>query len=382
MGNGQAVRHWVLVPGSGVQIPLPQPSISNRGCDRVPRLVCLNISMPDRGEQLGHEALDFTDIDLGLLDPPQRFILEETYMPEIEEKRVGKVRDIYEQPGRVLLVATDRYSAFDRNLALVPYKGETVTQISRWWFDRTRHIIDNHAIGYPDPNVTVAQRCDVLPVEMIVRGFVTSVTNTSLWKTYDKGQRDFGDFILPDNLHKNQRLNHPVITPSTKLETHDRNLTLDSIVKEGLVDTETRDRLVSVALELFGFGQHVAREHSLVLVDTKYEFGINDTGEIILIDELHTPDSSRYWQMADYSEKFEQRQEPENYDKEFLRLWFQTNSRPYDDEFMPDAPKGKVMEMTRRYIQVYQQLTGQPFRPDLITPVRERIMNNLLDYTV
>ncbi len=275
----------------------------------------------------------------------------------------GKVRDVYDLGGTLLLVASDRYSAFDRNLALLPHKGELLTAVSRWWFEQTSPIIKNHIKEYPDPNVTWCVKYKVIPIEMIVRGYITGVTNTSLWHTYSQGQRDFGDFTLPEGLHKNEKLPHPVLTPTTKFEKHDRPLTPQEAVNEGLVDADVWKKLQDVALKLFAFGQETAESKGLILVDTKYEFGLDKQNNIVLIDEIHTPDSSRYWRKDNYRKQIDKGEEPDNYDKEFLRLWFKARFDPYKDKNAPNPPKEILGELTNRYIYVYEHLTGRKFAP-------------------
>jgi phosphoribosylaminoimidazole-succinocarboxamide synthase len=291
----------------------------------------------------------------------------------------GKVRDVYDLGDSLLFVATDRYSAFDRNLALVPHKGELLTAISRWWFEQTTDIVPNHIIGYPDPNVAWGKKYEVLPIEMIVRGYITGVTNTSLWHTYSEGQRDYGDFTLPDGLRKNDKLPSPVLTPTTKFEKHDRNLTPKQAVAESLLDEKTWQKLQNVALQLFSFGQKAAEEHGLILVDTKYEFGTDKNGQIVLIDEIHTPDSSRYWRADSYQASLEAGKEPDNYDKEFLRLWYKERFDPYADEnsVAPKVPLETIDELRRRYIYVYEQLTGQTFVAADETDALTRIETNI-----
>jgi phosphoribosylaminoimidazole-succinocarboxamide synthase len=274
----------------------------------------------------------------------------------------GKVRDVYDFGDSLMLVATDRYSAFDRNLALIPYKGEVVTAVSRWWFEQTEAIIKNHIIGYPDPNVAWCKKYTVVPIEMIVRGYITGVTNTSLWYTYSQGQRDYGEFTLPEGLHKNQKLPEAVLTPTTKFEKHDRPLTPQEAVQEGLVDADVWERMKRVALELFRFGQETAEAKGLILVDTKYEFGLDEQNNLVLIDELHTPDSCRYWIPDTYQQKIDKGEEPDNYDKEYLRLWFKERFDPYkDNAAAPTAPDEVINELSNRYIYVYEHLTGQTF---------------------
>ena len=297
------------------------------------------------------------------------------------EKYVGKVRDVYRQIDKVILVSTDRYSAFDRNLALVPSKGQVLTGVSKFWFEQTKDIVPNHVIDFPDPNVVVGKKCKVLPVEMVLRGYITGVTGTSLWTLYQKGARDFGDFTLPDGMKKNQKLDNPVITPTTKFEEHDRPLSSKDIIYGNYMTKEQWDKIADIALKLFKRGQEVALLHGLILVDTKYEFGITPTGEIMLIDEIHTPDSSRYWQAKTYEKRINTGMEPENFDKEFLRLWFKENCDPYKDEVLPEAPRELVEELSRRYIQIYEQITGEPFEVER-GEIGKRIENNLKKYAI
>ncbi|HSX24073.1 MAG TPA: phosphoribosylaminoimidazolesuccinocarboxamide synthase [Candidatus Saccharimonadales bacterium] len=292
----------------------------------------------------------------------------------------GKVRDVYDLGDRLLMITTDRYSAFDRNLAVVPDKGELLSAISRFWFENTSFIIRNHIISYPDPNALLAQKYKVVPIEMIVRGYITGVTNTSLWHNYSQGQRDFGDFTLPDGLSKNQKLPEPVLTPTTKFEEHDRNLTPAEAAAEGLVDEKIWEKLQAIALELFAFGQKTAAEKGLILVDTKYEFGLDEQDDIVLIDEVHTPDSSRYWRADTYEQRLKDGKEPDNYDKEFLRLWFKERFDPYKDAATPTVPDSVLIELRERYIYVYEQLSGQTFMPssDKDMDVLKRIETNVM----
>ncbi len=290
----------------------------------------------------------------------------------------GKVRDVYDLGDSLLLVATDRYSAFDRNLALIPEKGALLTAISSWWFDQTKHIVPNHVISTPDPNVVWGKKYKVVPIEMVVRGYITGVTNTSLWHTYSEGQRDFGNFTLPDGLKKNDALPQPVLTPTTKFEKHDRNLTPEQAVKEGLVDSDVWKQMQDIALMLFSFGQKIAAEKGLVLVDTKYEFGLDEQNNLVLIDEIHTPDSSRYWLKDHYQANLDRGEEPENYDKEFLRLWFKSRFDPYKDSTAPTPDETTLIELKRRYRNVYERLTGAAYQPatgnDLLLRIEKNVM--------
>jgi phosphoribosylaminoimidazole-succinocarboxamide synthase len=290
----------------------------------------------------------------------------------------GKVRDVYDLGDSLLFVATDRYSAFDRNLSVIPHKGELLTATSKWWFEQTKHIVANHVIGYPDPNVTWGKKYNVVPIEMVVRGYITGVTNTSLWHTYSEGQRDYGDFTLPDGLHKNQKLPRPVLTPTTKFETHDRNLAPKEAVAEGLVSLKVWEQLQEIVLTLFAFGQETAAQKGLILVDTKYEFGTDTDGNVILIDEIHTQDSSRYWRADTYQASIDAEEEPDNYDKEYLRLWFKARFDPYTDTTPPTPDASVINELTNRYIYVYEHLTGKKFTPATDTDPLERIERHIL----
>ena len=308
-------------------------------------------------------------------------ILEKTDFKNLGEKYIGKVRDVYSQNDKVILISTDRYSAFDRNLALIPCKGQVLTQVSKFWFENTSDIVKNHVIEFPDPNVVVGKKCKVIPIEMVVRGYITGVTGTSLWTLYNNGQRDFGDFTLLDSIQKNQKLINPVLTPTTKAEDHDKPLSSKEIIEGGYMTKEQWEKISDVALKLFKRGQEVALLHGLILVDTKYEFGLDENNEIVLVDEIHTPDSSRYWQAKTYEERIKKELEPENFDKEFLRLWFKENCDPYNDKVLPGAPAEMVEELSRRYIQIYEQITGITFKTET-GDIEKRIGDNLKKYII
>ena len=333
-------------------------------------------------------------------------VLKETDFPELGEKKTGKVRDVYVQDDKLILIATDRYSAFDRNLAFIPFKGQVLNEVSKFWFEKTENIVKNHVLDFPDPNAMVVKKCEVLPVEVIVRGYTTGVTATSLWTLYQKGERIFDDVKLPEGMKKNQKLDRPLITPTTKFEAHDRPLTREEIVKGGFVKEPLWKEIEEVAVKLFLRGQEIALQRGLILVDTKYEFGIAPDGstrlttsgsthsidlgqagspqggKLILIDEIHTPDSSRYWQADTYEERLSKGEEPEYFDKEFLRIWFKEHCDPYKDEKLPDAPSDMLVELSSRYIQIFEQLTGMKFEFDFSTLILERIKKNLSAYAI
>jgi phosphoribosylaminoimidazole-succinocarboxamide synthase len=308
-------------------------------------------------------------------------ILEKTDFKNLGEKYTGKVRDVYTQKDKVIMVSSDRYSAFDRNLALIPCKGQVLTQVSKFWFENTKDIIKNHVLDFPDPNVIVGKKCKVLPIEIVPRAYITGVTGTSLWTLYHKGQRDFGDFNLPEGLKKNQKLGQVVLTPTTKFEEHDRPLSSKDIIEGNYMTKEQWQKVADTSLKLFRRGQEIALQKGLILVDCKYEFGLTPDGEIILIDEIHTPDSSRYWQANSYQERINKGLEPENFDKEFLRLWFKDNCDPYKDEKLPEAPAEMVTELSRRYIKICEQITGIPFQIEFGN-IEKRIENNLKKYAI
>src|SRR3989344_5112057 len=308
--------------------------------------------------------------------------LKETNFANLGTKKTGKVRDIYTQPDKLVLISTDRHSSFDRIIAHIPHKGQVLNQTAAFWFEGTKDIIQNHVISVPDPNVLVTKKCAVIPIEMVMRGFITRTTNTSLWTLYQAGQRDFGSFVLPDGMKKNQRLDAPVVTPTTKSDEHDRPITPKEIVAEGIVSEAVWKELERVAVALFARGQELALAHGLILVDTKYEFGLDAEGKLTLIDELHTPDSSRYWKADTYEARIKEAKDPEDFDKEFLRIWFKEHCDPYKDAVLPEAPAEMVEELSRRYIQIYEQLTGKKFQFDSGVPILERIEKNIKDYTI
>lgn len=293
-------------------------------------------------------------------------------VPGLGPRLEGKVRDIYVQDGRRILITTDRVSAFDRVLGAIPYKGQVLNQLSAWWFEKVADVIPSHVIAVPDPNVTIAHEARALPVEVIVRGYITGVTATSLWTLYREGvPRPYG-LDLPAGLRKNDPLPQPVITPTTKATggAHDERLTAAEVVERGLVAPVLWAEVQRAALTIFQRGQEVAQQAGLILVDTKYEFGLID-GRLALIDEVHTPDSSRYWIADSYAAASDTGQEPQNFDKEFLRLWFV--SQGYRGEGQaPAMPPEFVVQVAQRYIAAYERLTDRLFVPGA-QPTAERI---------
>ncbi len=303
--------------------------------------------------------------------------LDQTDLP-LPGKQSGKVRDLYPlNNGRRLLVTTDRLSAFDRILARVPFKGQVLNQLAAWWFAQTRDIIPNHMLSVPDPNALVATEVQPFPVEVIVRGYITGVTTTALWYRYSLGEREIYGYRFPEGLRKNQALPEPIITPTTKggVTGHDERLTCAEVVERGFLDARTWKQTQAAALAIFMRGQDVARKAGLILVDTKYEFGCGPDGSVMLIDEVHTPDSSRYWKADSYAERFASGEEPENFDKEFVRLVYA--ERGYRGDGTPPEMSDDVwIALSQRYIAIYEMLTGQAFEPGDY-PVEPRLIKNL-----
>ena len=292
-------------------------------------------------------------------------------------KKVGKVRDAYFLDDKVIMISTDRQSAFDRVLAAIPYKGAVLNSVSAWWFKKTEHLFPNHLISTPDPNVSIVEKCTVFPVEFVVRGYITGTTDTSLWTVYNNGDREYCGNSLPEGLKKNDKLDKPMLTPTTKDKVHDRPVSREEIIDLGLMSAEDYDLAAKMSLDLFAFGQETAKKNGLILVDTKYEVGTDSKGNIKFVDEIHTPDSSRFWISSSYKERINSGQEPENIDKEFLRLWFAKNCDPYNDEVLPDAPDDLVSELSARYILLYELITGEKFIFPNLNNINKRITENI-----
>ena len=292
----------------------------------------------------------------------------------------GKVRDGYNLPGGGrLLVTTDRLSAFDRILAAVPYKGQVLNQLAAWWFEQLTDILPNHLISVPDPNASIVTRAEPFPVEVVVRGYITGVTSTALWHRYALGERLIYGYRFPDGLHKNQALPHPIITPTTKggPTGHDERLTCAEVVEQGWLDAASWEQVQAAALAIFRRGQTIASRAGLILVDTKYEFGRAPGGHVILIDEVHTPDSSRFWKADSYATRFAAGEEPENFDKEFVRLAYAEQGYRGDGP-PPAMPDTLWSAASLRYITIYELLTGHAFTPAAY-PVEPRLLRNLVE---
>lgn len=309
--------------------------------------------------------------------------LDDGTIPELPNHYRGKVRDNYDLPdGRRIIIASDRLSAFDRILCTIPFKGEVLTQIARFWFERTADICANHVLDYPDPNVLLCRRLDILPVEIVVRGYLAGTTGTSILTLYKQGQRSMYGMTLPEGLRDNAQLREPIITPTSKEFDggHDEPLTPADILKRGLLTTAQWDELSAIALALFARGQALAEERGLILADTKYEFGVTSEGKIMLADEIHTPDSSRYWHQASYQTRFEAGQRPDSFDKDFVRSWVAARCDPYADE-IPEIPQDLILGTAAVYVEAYEKIVGRPFIPDLNgATVLDRVRANLTPF--
>jgi len=307
-------------------------------------------------------------------------VLLDASIPELPNHYSGKVRENYDLPdGRRVIIATDRLSAFDRILCAVPFKGQVLTQTARFWFEATRDVCPNHVLDYPDPNVVIARHLDILPVEIVVRDYLTGTTVTSVLTLYKAGHREMYGIRLPDGLRNNQRLPHPILTPTSKAFDggHDAPLTPAEIISRGLATATQWAQLSDYALALFARGQEMAAERGLILVDTKYEFGTDADGRIVLADEIHTPDSSRYWRADSYATRFAAGERPESFDKDFVRNWVAARCDPYRDA-IPAIPEDLVLATAAIYIQAFETITGQTFHlPDDNGPVLDRIRANL-----
>jgi phosphoribosylaminoimidazole-succinocarboxamide synthase len=306
--------------------------------------------------------------------------LPQARIAELPNPYFGKVRDCYDLPdGTRLLISSDRISAFDQNLAVIPWKGQVLTQLARYWFDHTSDIAANHVIGYPDPNVVHCKRVTILPVEIVVRGYLAGTTSTSILTQYKTGARQMYGHTLPDGLRDNQALPQPIITPTSKAFDggHDEPLTASEIVNTGLLTAAQWEEVTTKALALFARGQRMAAQRGLILADTKYEFGTDADGNILLADEIHTPDSSRYWIAEGYEKAFNSGTRPPSFDKDVIRSWVVARCDPYKDQ-IPAIPLEMIEKTARVYVEAYEAITGQTFIPDTAgdTPL-DRIRSNL-----
>ena len=322
-------------------------------------------------------------VDQAALGSYADYVLEDATIPELPNHYRGKVRDNYDLPdGRRIIIASDRLSAFDISLAAIPLKGQVLTQTARFWFEATADLCPNHVIEYPDPNVVVCKALTILPVEIVVRDYLAGATGTSILSLYKAGQREMYGIRLPDGMRDNGKLPQTIITPTTKAfhGGHDEPLTPTEIVERNLLTGEQWRTVSDYALALFAKGREMAHARGLILVDTKYEFGMDENGRIMIADEIHTPDSSRYWFLESYQKRFEAGERPESFDKDFVRNWVVARCDPYRDP-VPEIPADVVLATSRVYIDAFERITGQAFAlPDAGVPVLERIRRNLVGY--
>ncbi len=316
-------------------------------------------------------------IDADLLRAQCGHTLERTDLPGLGRRIQGKVRDCYVSGGRRVLVATDRVSAFDVVLGTIPWKGQVLNQLAAFWFERTAGIAPNHVLSVPDPNVTVARESRILPVEFVVRAYLSGGSPTSIWTAYARGERRYCGHELPDGMHKHQRLPRPLLTPTTKAEqgSHDELTSRDEVIARGWFSPELFQRAERMSMELFAEGTRFAEKQGLILVDTKYELGLAPGGELLVVDEIHTPDSSRYWYRESYEPAIAEGGDPRALDKEYVRSWLV--ERAWRGEGPPPALPVEVRcEAARRYVETYERVTGQRFAPDLEPPL-DRIRRHL-----
>lgn len=304
-------------------------------------------------------------------------VLEGTDFPELGARYEGKVRDNYSKDGRRFLVVTDRISAFDRILGTIPFKGQVLNRLAAWWFERTKDVAPNHLVRVPDPNVLECLDCTPLPVELVVRAYITGSTSTSMWTHYAAGARTFCGHALPEGLRKNQRLERALLTPATKAAKgeHDVSVSREELLASGVISAEDFDAAAAMVMALFAKGASICAARGLILVDTKYELGKTKDGRIVVIDEIHTPDSSRFWQADSYEARFAAGEDPEPLDKDFVRRHYTALGYKGDGPAPPIPPEVRI-GAARRYIEAYERITGETFVPDTEPPL-PRIRRNL-----
>jgi len=316
-------------------------------------------------------------IDLALLRDQCQRTLERTDLPALGRRIEGKVRDSYVADGRRTIVVTDRVSCFDVVVGTIPFKGQVLNQVAEFWFRRTEGIAPNHLVEVPDPNVSVVRECRILPVEFVYRAYLTGVSNTSIWTAYERGGRAYCGHRLPEGMTKHQPLPEPLLTPTTKAEqgAHDELTSREEIIASGTLDEALYDRAAALTARLFAEGSRFAATRGLILVDTKYELGLDAAGELVVGDEIHTPDSSRYWYRDSYEQALAKGQDPPALDKEYVRRWLAEQGYRGDGP-PPALPEAVRCEAARRYIEAYERVTGLAFEPDLDPPA-ERIPRRL-----
>jgi phosphoribosylaminoimidazole-succinocarboxamide synthase len=317
-------------------------------------------------------------VDAKLLQELCRRTLERTDFRGLGRREEGKVRDSYVGEKRRTIVVTDRVSCFDVVVGTIPAKGQVLNQLAAFWFEKTRAIAPNHLISVPDPNVSVVRELSVLPVEFVMRGYLTGVTSTSIWTAYARGDEFYCGHRLPKGLSKHERLPEPLLTPTTKAKKgdHDEPVSRAEVIERGLVSEALYDRAAKLAATLFRAGQDWAESRGLILADTKYELGLDETGTLVVADEIHTPDSSRYWYKDGYAQALSAGGDPKALDKEYVRRWL-VSERGYRGEGTPPPLPDEVRcEAARRYVEAYERVTGQAFLVDA-EPPESRIRRNL-----
>ncbi len=316
-----------------------------------------------------------------LLREQCRRTLERTDLPELGQRIEGKVRDNYLRGGVRTIVATDRISAFDVIIGTIPFKGQVLNQLAAFWFEETRDLVPNHLLAVPDPCVSIVKECRLLPVEFVYRAYLTGVSKTSIWSAYERGARIYCGQRLPDGLRKHERLAEPLLTPTTKAERgeHDALTSREELIESGVISEEDYDEAARLGAKLFAEGGRRAAERGLILVDTKYEMGVDSDGRIVVIDEIHTPDSTRYWHRHSYQQAMREGRDPSALDKEYLRLWLVERGYQGDGP-PPPLPEDVRCEAARRYIEAYEAVSGLAFEPSTEEPMA-RIRRNLSDFS-
>ncbi|MCP4005961.1 MAG: phosphoribosylaminoimidazolesuccinocarboxamide synthase [bacterium] len=316
-------------------------------------------------------------VEFSLLQKQCGRTLEATDLPELGERTVGKVRDNYVKGDVRTIVVSDRISCFDVVVGTIPFKGQVLNQLAAFWFEKTRGIAQNHVIDVPDPCVTTCRECELLPVEFVWRGYLTGISNTAIWRAYEAGERDYCGHRLPDGMVKHQKLPEPLLTPTTKAEKgdHDELTSREELIASGAISADLYDAAEKIGRELFEMGQAWAASRGLILVDTKYEMGLNEKGEIVVIDEVHTPDSSRYWHAETYESAMADGRDPQALDKEYVRRWLVEQGYRGDGP-PPTLPDEVRCEAARRYIEAFESITGRAFEASTDEPI-QRIRRNL-----
>jgi phosphoribosylaminoimidazole-succinocarboxamide synthase len=313
-------------------------------------------------------------------------VLKSINLSGFGKKYSGKVRDYYQLDDKLILITTDRISAFDRVLGTIAHKGQVLNQLAAFWFEQVEDIVPHHLISTPDPNVTIAKKCASLPIEMVVRGYMTGSTKTSIWYNYNKGERTMYGLKFPDGIKKNQALPKPIITPTTRATGpggHDEKISKKEIIERGIIGKEIYEQMEKAALALFARGSKILKKNDLILVDTKYEFGLSD-GQVTLIDEIHTPDSSRFWRADTYQDQFKNGLEPDNFDKEFFRLWFSRKGYR-GDGLAPTMPSSFREQVSQRYLDLYKMATGKELEKatgNVATRIKQNLQPLLDDVVV